>query len=347
MSLKVGIAGLMRGKVYVDCFRKVGAEVTAFCDKDEGVLKQVGKKFNVTNLYTQYEELIRSSIDIVVIATPLPLHAEHSIAALKADKHVLSEVPPVNSLEEGAALTEAVKRAKTKYMLGQNTCYWNHIQSWKQMIADGKIGEIVYAEAEYIQDCRGFFADEAKAGKTWRLKMPPIYYCTHSLGPLLYLMEDKCVLAQGFLTKGNFPDIKTLADMEVGIFKTKKGAVIKVLCGFAVVREPAFHYYSIYGNKGCLETNRGGEEKTLAYFDNIPHLEGMVSMPFASTAISTEGAIGETETLLVKDFVESILEDKPTPIGVEEALSYGLPGICAHQSAMNNGGLVEIPTFRK
>ena len=353
MNLKIGIAGLMRGKVYVDCFRKAGAEVTALCDANEELLKQTGEKFSVVGQFTQYQEFLKSDIDVVVIATPLPSHAKHAIAALNNGKHVLSEVPPVNSLEEGASLVEEVRKSGKKYMLAQNTIYWDHIQSWKKMIEDGKIGKIIYAEAEYIADARAskleLMKETAKEGKrNWRLDLPPIHYCTHSLGPLLYLMKDKCISAQGFLTKGNFPPIDTPADMEVGIFKTEKGAVIKILCGFGVVREPGFHYYSLYGTTGCLETNRGGEkEKTLAYFDDIPHLEGMVVMPLTNGCenITAYGPLGETEHLLVKDFVESILEDKPVPFGVEKALSYGLPGICAHQSAINNGGVVKVPIF--
>lgn len=351
MSLKVGIAGLVRGQIYIDCFRaQKDVEVSALCDSNEQFLYQVGKRFNVSDLYTQYEKFLKTDIDVVIVATPLPLHVKHSVAALNADKHVLSEMPPVNSIEEGESLFKAAKKAKTKYMLAENACYWAHIQSWKQMIAEGRIGEIMYAEAEYIHDCRAYFVNEANVGKTWRVNMPLIYYCTHGLGPLLYLMDDRCISAQGFQTKGHFAKTGTTADMEVGIFKTKRGAIIKILVGFSVVREPAFHYYSIYGNKGCLETNRGGkEEKTLAYFEDIPHLKQMVSIPLPSgyTGISIKGGHGGSEYILVKDFVESILHDRPSPIGAEKALSYGLPGICAHQSAMNEGGVVKIPIFKE
>jgi hypothetical protein len=55
--------------------------------------------------------------------------------------------------------------------------------------------------------------------------------------------------------------------------------------------------------------------------------------------------MGLCEYLLVKDFVESILLDKPSPIGIEEALNYGLPGICAYQSAISSDGAVEIPSY--
>jgi len=91
------------GKVYLDCFRKTGAEVTAFCATHQQTVEQAGKEFGVSNLYTQYEEFLKSDIGIVVVSTPLPVRAEQSIAALHSGKHVLSEVPPVNSLEEGLA----------------------------------------------------------------------------------------------------------------------------------------------------------------------------------------------------------------------------------------------------
>ena len=67
MKLKIGIAGLMRGKVYVDCFRKAGVEINAFCDANEQVLHQAGKKYNVSNLYSDYNEFLNSDIDAVVV----------------------------------------------------------------------------------------------------------------------------------------------------------------------------------------------------------------------------------------------------------------------------------------
>lgn len=361
MNLKVGITGLRRGASYIDCFEaqknvfpagnSSGIYVTALCDTDEELLRKFAEKKNV-RIFTNYEEFLKSDIDIVVVAVPLPLHANFSILALEAGKHVLSEVPPVNSIEEAKRLVEAVKKTKKKYMLAQNTCYWAHIQAWKEMVEKGRIGKIIYAEAEYIHACREFFANEAKDGRTWRLKMPPLHYCTHSLGPLLSIMKDRCILAQGFQTEEDLdiPEFKpTAAKMEVGIFKTEKGAVIKILCGFGMVREPAFHYYSVYGTKGCLETNRVGNEKTFAYFDDIPNLKNMVSIPIAAGYgnIQVEGTHGGTEYFVVKEFVESILQDKPSPIDVYRALSFSLPGICAHQSALNNGGAVKIPTFEK
>jgi len=352
MELKVGIIGTNRGLDYIDCFEAIkNVSVIAICGRNEEKLKKIKEERKKLKIFTDYNEFLKSNIDIVVVAVPLPLHAEFSIYALEKGKHVLCEVPPVNSIEEGKKLYEVVKKTKKKYMLAQNTCWWAHIKAWEKIIKDGRIGKIFYAEAEYIHNIRKYLEEEVRTKNIWRGLMPPIYYCTHSLGPLLMLMGDRCILAQGFQVdeKYDIDGIENPASrIEVGIFKTEKGAVIKILCGFGVVREPGFHYYSIYGTKGCLETNRVGEEKTYAYFNDIPNLKNMITIPLKSgySEIETAKTHGGTEYFMVKEFVDCIINDTEPPINVKKALEFGLPGICAHISATKNGGVIEIPQFK-
>ena len=75
-------------------------------------------------------------------------------------------------------------------------------------------------------------------------------------------------------------------DMEVGLFKTEQGAVIKILCGFSVKR-PGFHYYTVYGTKGCLEKRRDAD-RTIAYFEDIPNLHGMIDIPINGSSSCTQ-----------------------------------------------------------
>lgn len=352
MTIKVGIVGLRRGQIYINCFDLLGGDVkvTAFCDKNPNFLDAIKKSREDALVFDSYEDFLKSDIDIVVVATPLPTHAEFSIKALENGKHVLCEVPPVNSIDEAKALVKAVETSKKKYMLTQNTCYYPHIRAWKKIIEKGLLGELIYAEGEYIHPLEDFFIKQASEGNPWRAELPPLHYCTHSLGPLLFLMEDRVILAQGFKTDStlNIPQVKNPAPrMEVGIFKTEKGSVIKILVGFGikVKRASGYHNYIIYGTKGCLETSRVEENLTLAYFDDIPHTKKMIDMPLSSAYEAPQLGHGGTEYYLVKDFIECVLEDKREPIGIKEALSYGLPGICAHQSALNNGGVVKVPNF--
>mgnify|MGYP002408891265 CR=1 FL=1 len=109
---------------------------------------------------------------------------------------------------------------------------------------------------------------DSNGNPTWRTIRSPIHYCTHSLGPLLKIMDDRCISVSSLHTGSKICSEFSKMDMEVGIFKTQKGAVVKMLAGFAVCRESAFHYYSIYRTKGCLETIRpSSEEGTIAYFE--------------------------------------------------------------------------------
>ena len=85
--------------------------------------------------------------------------------------------------------------------------------------------------------------------------MPPIQYCTHSLGPLLFLMDDRCIAATGLNPGSNIaPDLGVI-DLEVGLFQMESGAVVKILCGFSIERHPAFHWYVVYGTKARWKAN--------------------------------------------------------------------------------------------
>lgn len=219
-----------------------------------------------------------------------------------------------------------------------------------RIVRQGRLGKITYAEAEYIHDIAELRRTED--GKpTWRAFLPPIHYCTHSLGPILSLVNDRCMTAVGMHTGSNVDTEFGTIDMEVGLFRTEKGAVVNVLVGFSVVRRPGFHYYSVYGTRGCLEKKRDGEG-TIAFFDDIPHLHGMVEIPISTVhrnvpAWATSAGHGSAEYAMVTAFIRAIIEDWEPPVDVYKALDYTVPGICAHLSAEQGGKLVEIPDFRK
>jgi predicted dehydrogenase len=69
-------------------------EVTALCDVSPLVLEQLGKHWNVENLTTDHRELVtHSDVDAVLVASPNAFHAEVTLDAIAAGKHVLVEKP--------------------------------------------------------------------------------------------------------------------------------------------------------------------------------------------------------------------------------------------------------------
>jgi predicted dehydrogenase len=137
----------------------------------------------------------------------------------------------------------------------------------------------------------------------------------------------------------------------VGIFHTTRGSVVKIMCGFTVER-PGFHYISLYGTRGSLETDRYAPSTNLkAYFADIPGLKGLVNIPVSvsdpkAPPEALGGGHGTSEYYMIDDFVRCIIDDTEPRFDVYDALDYSLPGICAHLSAESGGQAAEVPDPR-
>jgi len=280
------------------------------------------------------------------------LHVSQSILAIKAGKHVLSEVPPANSIEESKQLLQAVKKAgRLKYMMAANMNYFHFIRQWVTMAKQGKLGKVFYAEAEYVHSLPQLMVTP-DGTPTWRATLPPIYYCTHSLGPLISMMQERFVSVAGFSTGSHVAPKFGTIDMEVAILKSESGAIAKLLCGFSVERGADHHYFSIYGTNGCIEKGRFNWEDAYVYFKDDPQTKELTKVKISisdpdTLPDATLGGHGTSEYNLVRDFVQSIVNDTPPPVDIYTALDFGLPGLCAHQSVLQNGKIVEIPDPRK
>lgn len=355
MSLKVGIAGLRRGAGVANVFlNHKDCKVVAGCDLKTDLAKSWTEEHDVPYWFDDYTKFCEADLDAILIATPGPTHVPCAIEALAHGKHIMSEVPAAYSLEQARDLAAAVEKSGLKYMFAENVCYYAWVDAYRQMIQRGDLGEIIYAEGEYIHNCESLMQETAPDGtvkKTWRASLPPILYPTHDLGPLLMIMQDRVVSAVGMHT-GNRrrPDLGVI-DMEVGIFKTAKGNVIKQLCGFSVAKEPAHHWFVLYGTKGQIESPRFPGAKHRLYREDIPHLGGQIELPLSDTHKGAppeafKGGHGTSEYYMVNDFIRCILDDTKPPIDVYEGLDQTLPGICAHLSAEQGSIPVEVPDLR-
>lgn len=351
MALKIGIAGLHRGAGVANVFlNHKECEVVAGCDLRTSLAKQWTSDHNIPYWFDDYSKFCEADLDAILVATPAPVHVPCVVEAMEKGKHVLSEVPACYDLPQAYELVEVVEKTGLKYMFAENMCYYAWVQTYRDMIHRGDLGEIVYAEGEYIHDLGGLMYDED--GKlTWRTRLPPILYPTHDLGPILQIMQDRVVSAVGMHTGcRKRPEIGNI-DMEVGIFKTAKGNVIKQLCGFSVAKEPAHHWFCLYGTEGQIESPRTPAGKHLLYTEHIPNLQGQVELPLGTnhTGAPPEallGGHGTSEYYMVDDFVRCILDDTKPAIDVYEGLDQTLPGVCAHLSAEQGSIPIEVPDMR-
>lgn len=352
MTLRVGVAGLRRGRGFVSVLAAhPAAELIAVADPDTQRCRDTASEFGVAIQCADFDELLKVDLDAVVIATPAPRHTAQSVAALAAGRHVLCEVPAVASLAEAQALVRAVEDASGTYMLAENVNYFDRTIAWQRFIDEGNVGSIHYAEAEYVHDCGPLFTD-ASGSLTWRASLPPIHYCTHSLGPLLAWTGDRCVSVTGLHTGSRVrPDLGTI-DMEVGLFRTAAGGVFKILCGFSVRSEPGRHWYCVYGTEGMLESGRTADSPDRGFLATDPEgttgpaadIVPAVERPGPAGAV--QGGHGNSEWFMIDDWLAAVIDARPVPIDVHAGLDMTLPGICAHLSAQQGGRPVEIPDSR-
>ena len=260
------------------------------------------------------------------------------------------------TMEEAHQVAKAVRDAGITYMFAENMCYFACIQTMAQIVTSGRIGDPFYAEGEYIHDCRPLLhnRDDGLGGgegekPSWRASLPPIHYSTHDLGPLLMMLEDHVVSAVGLSTGSHVESDLGVIDMEAALFRTEAGRVIKLLCGFSLVREPSHHFLSLYGTKGSIETDRYRPFDNLkAYLSDIPNTTGLMDIPVSinhprAPREATLGGHGTSEYYMVEEFVRCVLEGTPPTLDLAAAMRFTLPGICAHQSALQAGAAIEVP----
>jgi len=144
--IKIGIIGC--GKIaqvrhipeYAD---NNNVKLTAYYDINHSRALEMAEKFGGTAFSSYHQLLATSDIDAVSVCTANYSHAEITIDALKAGKHVLCEKPMAMTLQECENMVKTAKDTGKYLMLGHNQRLAKaHIKA-KQLIADGLIGEIV------------------------------------------------------------------------------------------------------------------------------------------------------------------------------------------------------------
>lgn len=356
--VKLGVVGLGRGGYVTETVigeKKV--QLRAICDINPEKLEAARKIFEddlkVSELlcFTDFDEFLKSDIDAVYIATDAIYHVPFVEKAMEAGKHVLSEIPPVNSVEEAKRLRAIVKaHPELKYMAGENCCWWAFIESWKKMFDEGKLGDVVYAEAEYLHS-EDFNKFVKPADGHWRTFNPAIKYLTHDLGPLLYIMNDRCVSVSCMVSDVSYNPYKTLsAQNGVALFKTAKGAIIRVLVCFGAY-VGLDHNYEIIGTRGTVETDKTKPLSDAHYFARLSDIPGTieekidvpVTLKYPGEISHPRDGHGGADKKMLMAFIDCIVNDTVPPIDVDLGIRMALPGIIADLSSQSGGTLMEIP----
>ncbi len=368
-KLKVGILGGYRGAEFAKGYNLLDeAEVVAGCDMLIGRHKYL-KDAQVPKIYLSYEEMLaKEDLDIVVVASGAPYHPDHVVMALECGCHVQSEVPTSFDLEGCKKIVRAVERTGKKYMMAENYQFMPFFFLWKKWFDSGRFGEAICMEGEYIHDCRFLHYIDLETGEchgyndrhqykksvpSWRsgaLYRHSINYITHSLGPILWLLDDRCIsvscMGAGPITEAD----EGWIDYEIATCKTAKGRVVRVTCAFSLHGGGDKVWYSLYGSKGHIENARNAMGKMVYSFED--ENEGKLTSVkqedldahFPEEAKSW--GHGGGDYFLFREFVDSIIQDRPPIIDVYRAMDYTLPGVLGAISSDEGGAMKVVPDPR-
>lgn len=156
----VGIIGMGEGKGLLKGLHgHPELHVTAICERNADLLRQMGRIYEVEHLYTDDEAFMaHDGLDIVVIFTPDQLHIRHIRLAFEAGRHVICTKPLVNRLEEAAEVFALQKKHPAqRLMVGQSSRFFGPMLKQAAAIRAGDLGELQFVDTRYVHDMRWFY----------------------------------------------------------------------------------------------------------------------------------------------------------------------------------------------
>ncbi|MCS7252762.1 MAG: Gfo/Idh/MocA family oxidoreductase [Armatimonadota bacterium] len=318
-SVKVGIVGLGMGRIHLQALKRMeGVEVSALCDVNEELLKKVGEEAGVQKLFTDFEQFISDDMDAAFICTPHFLHYEQVIAALRSGKHVFCEKPLAVTVKEADEMAKVARELGKKLAVGFQRRTNPKDRLVKQLIQE--LGEISRGLYEMLSLRTQAYYDSGAWRGTWWGEGGGVLInqAVHDLDIYQWWMGmPKLVfgMAETFAH-----EIET-EDLASAIFVYENGA--QVLFQASLVNHPGMSRFEVSGEMGCLiyDGNIRLAKIDGALFDFIRTCPEAWGKPPEVTWQDVQAPQEEWgHAALVKDFIDSIVEDREPLVSGEEGI---------------------------
>ncbi len=333
-------------------------------DRREGLMKH----YKCSKSYESLEILLTDpKVEAVLLATPVPDHARHTIASLKAGKHVMCTVPAAMTLEECAEILETVKSTGLTYMMAETTVYRQNTIQAKFWYKEGLFGNIFSCEGEYYHPGISNLWFDANRKPTWRHGQPPMHYPTHATSFLISVTGERCTSVScigwgddDFLLINNrynnpFWNQTALFNTTLGTaFRVqifRKGAIMGTERGEWHGDKMSFYSQDQNGLGEIVvkASERTGKDEG-GFTIQEPVRQEFSSPEFWKTnmlpaPLQHNSGHGGSHTFLTHEFIDALVNNRKPEIDIYEAIAYTAPGIVAHQSSLKNGECMKIPQF--
>jgi predicted dehydrogenase len=364
-KIRVAIVGLGFGAEFIPIYQAhPHAEMYAICRRNEKGLNECGDKFGVKVRHTDYNKLLADpNVDAVHINSPIPDHAEQSLAALKAGKHVACTVPMATTIDECKALVEEQRRLGKVYMMMETVVYSREYLFVKELYDKGELGRIQFLRGSHQQDMDGW--------PNYWPGLPPMHYATHCVSPCLALLgkEAESVVCHGSgrIREELIPKYNSPFAIETATFKIRDSDVVAEVTRslFDTARQYR-ESFDAYGSKKAFEWQQVENEEPVIHTRGLPEpkIPQRVKVPDYARLLPEPvrkftGTIQDAEHLsflqgaghggshphLAHAWLSAIRGERPALPDAPTSANWTMVGICAHLSAMKGGERVPIPRF--
>lgn len=327
-KFRVGIVGLgaISGAHFAGFERSPNAEVLAICDKDAAWLEHCKQEHGVRYAFPTWEELVAcDELDVVSVALPNRFHAEVSIAALKAGRHVLCEKPMAVTAAEAQQMADAAREAGKTLMVSYNQRFGPDIQYLKRYIDEGHLGDIYFVRTAWRRPMGmfpgpGVMRATGEYSRNWFNERSSgggicMDLGSHVVDLAMYLMGfPKIRQVVGCAYTRFLPSVLAGHNVEcnaddhsVGFVKFENGASMQIeaSAGSYIERERVFQ--AIYGDKGGAHREAGGDVRLFTqaageYTTMVPR-------------------IGIQPTTPMEHFIECLVENKQPIVTPEQGVA--------------------------
>lgn len=374
-KLNVAIIGLGAfGEAFPPIYRAhpgVG-DITLFDMSADSVARALGSVGGGARVAGSFEEILSDgSIDAVHLLTPIPLHEEQTVAVLDAGKHCACAVPMATSLDGIRRIAAAARRSGRNYMMMETTLYTYQFLFAKRMAERGEFGRIQFLRGTHWQNMAGW--------PGYWPGLPPMWYGTHAIAPMVALAGSPIVRAVCFGSGSMAPDLVARYGnpypVECALFEFASGLKGEVTRGLFEIARVYQEGMFVYGSEKSFEWGfqdgddpyvttlsprtdgwRGCQESAVAtpmpnFCDGLPEEIRRFTVgrnydpmnPQESLKAGRGGWHHGSHPHLVHEFVSSCLEGRKPRIDESLAGNITAAGLCAHESAMHNGAPVAVP----
>jgi predicted dehydrogenase len=323
-----GMAGLFHAK---ELQHVRGAELVAVCSRNEDRVRDFAATYGVPHWYTDYRDVMRNpEVDVVNVLVPTGQHADVTIAASEAGKHVLVEKPLDISLARADEMIRVCRRNGTKLGVIFQMRFGTVARSCKQAVASGALGRILLADAV------------DKSSRT------PEYYASADWRGTLQLEGGGCLMTQSI-------HIVDLLQYVVGPVRSVVGRVATQVHGIEVedtatalvrfangamgviesctsIKTALKSRIEIHGERGTIVANAQYDEILLW---DVPGMEPEPANPWTGyTDIDDPWAYPQTRhRVQLQDMVDAVRENRDPVLTGEDARASLAINMAIYQSS--------------